>query len=183
MQRLLLVATALVLLGAGTTEAWAQKERRGIREVHRHSGFWISGGLGGGWGDASDAFQNRSRGGAAYLRLGGTPHPRALVGVEIIGWSQGFGDRGNDPSRGNVTLTTLLYPSLAGGWFVKGGFGGTGFDDGFVEREGLGLTLGTGFDFRIGGNFYLTPNVDYLVQFFEDSTNGVLLFTLGATIH
>lgn len=169
-----------VMAWHGTADA---QERRGLREVHRHRGFWISGGLGGGWGDANDAFANRGRGGAAYLRLGGTPHPRALVGVELVGWSQGFEDRDGRPSRGNLMLTTLVYPSLATGWFLKGGFGAAEFDSGVTERNGIGMNLGTGFDFRIGGNLYLTPNVDYMVQLLENATNGSLLFTLGATLH
>ena len=46
-------------------------------------------------------------------------------------------------------------------------------------RNGIAATLGTGYDIRLGsGNFYLTPNVDLLVQFFSDATPASLIFTL-----
>ena len=175
------LAVVAVGLCASASAGHAQKHRPGIREVHKHHRFWISGGLGGGWEDANDAFGNRGRGGAGYLRLGGTPHPQALVGVELLGW--GDGGAFSDVSRANVTVMTMVYPSFNGGWFLKGGFGAAGYERGFEDYGGIGLSLGSGFDFRIGGNFYLTPNVDYMVQLFENSTNGSLLFTLGATVH
>lgn len=183
MTRLMVFGTALAVLLAGAGDLEAQRDRRGIREVHRHRGFWISGGLGGGWEDARDAFGTVGRGGSAYLRLGGTPSPQALVGIEVIGWGRESRHTG-DVARANVTLMTMLYPRYAGGWFLKGGFGAAGFESGFGgELEGVGLSLGTGWDLKVGGNFYITPNVDYMVQFLETQTNGSLLFTLGATVH
>ena len=175
------IAAAAVMLSGAAEPAQGQRQRPGIREVHRHHGFWISGGLGGGWENARDAFGVQGRGGAGYIRLGGTPHPQALVGVEILGW--GDGDDFGDVGRANVTVMTMVYPSFNGGWFLKGGFGAAGYERGFEDYGGIGLSLGSGFDFRIGGNFYLTPNVDYMVQLFENQSNGSLLFTLGATVH
>ena len=182
MRRMVLALAALAVLGLTASDAAAQERRRGIREVHRHRGFWISGGLGGGWENASDAFGTVGRGGSAYIRLGGTPHPKALVGVEILGWGNESGV--GDEARANVTLMTMLYPSIQGGWFLKGGFGAAGLETRFGgELEGVGVSLGTGYDFKIGGNFYITPNVDYMVQFLETQTNGSLLFTVGFTVH
>ena len=40
-----------------------------------------------------------------------------------------------------------------------------------------------GIDFRLGRNFYVTPNVDYMVQFFDRDTVGSVLVTLGVTWH
>jgi hypothetical protein len=164
---------------AGATDAAAQ--RRGIRPVHRHDGFWMSLGGGGGWEDFDGSFGTAGRGGAFYLRLGGTPNARFLFGGEVTGWFNGDGF--DDASRFNVMGTALVYPSRAGGWFLKGGFGFAEHEDFGIDRSGLGVAAGTGFDIRLGRNFYLTPTVDYLGQLFDDSTVGVLLVTLGVTWH
>ncbi len=174
---LVLVATALAAIATDTAEA----QHRSIREVHQHSGFWLSVGAGGGWEDADFTFGNRGRGAAAYLRLGGTVNPHVLFGGEVLAW---FKDReGSEVQRVNVTALAQVYPSRQGGWFLKGGFGVAGHERFGIEREGVATTLGTGFDFRIGGNFYVTPNVDYMVQFFENETIGTALFTVGLTWH
>ena len=51
------------------------------------------------------------------------------------------------------------------------------------EESGVGTTLGAGFDLRIGTNLFVTPNIDVMVQMFEESTNASLLFTMGFTWH
>ncbi len=156
-------------------------QTRGLRVVHKHQGFWLSAGAGGGWEDFDGSFGNLGRGGAFYLRMGGTPNPQVLFGGEVLGWFDG-----SDPDnleRWNVTGTVLAYPSRAGGWFLKTGVGFAEHNVFGAERSGLGATFGTGFDVRLGRNFYVTPNVDYLVQFFDNSTVGTLLITFGVTWH
>jgi hypothetical protein len=140
----------------------------------------LSLGAGGGWEDFDGSFGTAGRGGAFQFRMGGTPSSRFLFGGEVIGW---FNQRGfTDFSRFNVMATGLVYPSGAG-WFLKGGFGFAEHSIGGFDRNGIGTSVGTGFDVRLGRNFYLTPAVDYLGQFFDDSTVGVLLVTLGVTWH
>lgn len=177
-----LVIAVVASLAMVTDAADAQEVARGLREVHKHRGFWLSFGLGGGWEDADFTFGNEGRGGAAYLRMGGTVSPRVLFGGEALVW---FNDQhaGPEVARANVTAAALVYPSLKGGWFLKGGFGVAQYDIAGFERTGVGPTFGTGFDFRVAGNFYVTPNVDYMVQFFDDATVGSLLFTVGVTWH
>ncbi|HET7038562.1 MAG TPA: hypothetical protein VFH97_01660 [Gemmatimonadales bacterium] len=169
--------TLLGLVGLLTLllPAEAAAQRRGIRPVHPHDGFWLSFGAGGGWEEFDVT------GGSFSLRMGGTPNPRFLFGGEVTGWLRESGF--SDISRVNVMATALLYPSRAGGWFLKGGFGFAEHSvDGF-DRSGLGLSAGTGFDIRLGRNFYLTPTVDYLAQFFDENTSEILLVTLGLTWH
>jgi hypothetical protein len=179
MKRTLMGALTLVAILVSAGDAAAQ--RRGIKPVHKHDGFWLSLGGGGGWEDFDGSFGTEGRGGAFYLRLGGTPNPRLLFGGEITGW---FNESGfNDFSRFNAMATAMVYPSLGGGWFVKGGFGVAQHTVFGHDRGGLGTSAGTGFDIRLGRNFYLTPTVDYLAQFFDDSTVGVFLVTLGVTWH
>ncbi len=180
MHRILSAVIVLALVGSLANTADAQRQRPGIREVHKHNGFWASAGAGGGWSDTDLSFGNDGRGASLYVRMGGTVNPQVLVGVELIGWGRSDFD---DQSRGNLMVSGIFYPSIRGGWFLKTGFGAAGYERQGVERDGIGSVFGTGFDLRIGRNFYITPNVDYMVQFFEDDTVGSLLFTVGATIH
>ena len=169
-------------------------------QTNSHRGFWVGFGLGGGvnLGDGLDG--ENLAGVSGYLRLGGTPSQRVLLGFEGIGWSR---ERdGSTLGRGNGSFVVLFYPSMNGGWFVKGGVGGASVSRMTTEGNttttttegGFGATLGTGWDVRIGNNLYLAPAVDFLFQSFgeqeEDpvlgtipSTNSILLFTLGLTWH
>jgi hypothetical protein len=120
------------------------------------------------------------RGGAAYLRVGGTPTKRVLFGGEVITW---FRDAA---TRTNVTATALLYPfyettGVPGhDLFFKGGFGVAATSG---TDAGVGMTFGSGYDFRLSSNFYVTPNVDYLVMFLGGRTDTTILFTLGLGFH
>jgi len=174
---------AAVLLLAPTTAAPALAQHR-HRPAGEHSGVWLSGGLGG--GTTSD-----DQGGAAgYFRLGGTTSRNVLLGGEVIGLSYDEGDA--RVSFGNATFDVLYYPAPAGGFFAKGGIGfasvtvseDVGGGTFTSDDQGLGLTLGVGYDIKIGSNLYLTPNVDLLHQRFDEDRNATLwLFTLGIGMH
>ena len=193
MKRILRAAAAATALLLITSTAHAQ-------QTHEHRGFWIGFGLGGGinLGDGLDG--ESLAGGSGYLRLGGTPNQRVLLGFEGIGWSRE--QSGSMLGRGNGSFVVLFYPTMDGGLFVKGGVGGASVSRVSVEgnttttttENGFGATLGAGWDVRIGRNLYLAPGVDFLFQAFgeqeEDpilgtipSTNSILLFTLGLTWH
>ncbi len=134
------------------------------RPPDTHGGVWFSGGLGGGW-------MEDVRGGAAYLRVGGTP---------TITWFR------EGATRTNVTATSVLYPfyettGVPGhDLFFKGGFGVAATSG---TDAGVGMTFGSGYDFRLSSNFYVTPNVDYLVMFLGGRTDTTILFTLGLGFH
>jgi hypothetical protein len=157
----------------------------------KHRGFWIGFGLGGGWNLSRNVGTDQSTapGGAAYLRLGGTPSQQILLGGEVIGW--GREEDGNTLSRGNATVTVMFYPSVDAGVYLKGGLGGAsisttveaGNTTTTVHDEGFGATAGLGWDVRLGSNFYLTPAVDFLYQRVSETDNTLLLITLGVTWH
>jgi hypothetical protein len=165
----LAVVAVIVALGA---PAQAQEQ-----EQPKYRGFWIAFGAGGGWETWQWDFGTAGRGHSVYLRMGGTVNQHVLFGGEVLGWFNGAGNH----ERLNVTASALLYPFASGPWFLKGGWGLA--QAGLEDRQGVGITLGSGFDFRLGGNFYITPNVDLLVQFLQHDTNASLLFTMGATWH
>lgn len=152
-----------------------------------HSGFWLGGGLGVGFNDDGPG---DDAGGAGYIRMGGTLSPRWLLGGEAIGMSRDV--EGVTVSQGNATFTALYYFASPGGPFVKGGVGFASYvvsEDLLggtftTDEEGLGLTFGAGYDLRLGRNLYLTPNVDVLLQSFDEFADATaLLLTLGIGFH
>lgn len=173
---------SIVLLLAGAAAANAQPVT-----TAPHSGFWLSGGIGVG---TSDTDVGDDAGPAGYLRLGGTLSEHFLLGGEVIGFGRDAGSA--DISQGNATAVLLYYPSSPGGLFAKAGVGfasvsvsqSVGGGIFTADDQGFGLTLGGGFDLRLGRNLFLTPNVDVLLQSFDDFADAsVFLFTLGIGFH
>jgi len=161
----------------------------------QHQGFWIGFGLGGGTNFAD--FADGARAGVgAYLRMGGSVSQRLLLGGEIIGW--GRNRNGATFSESGITATGLFYPAPAG-LFLKVGAGFAGWatsasSAGATTTQtagGFAGTLGLGYDLQVGGNLFVTPNVDFLYHTMESenttfsgiSSGAVLLFTLGLTWH
>lgn len=178
--RTLLVAG--IALGLGIAPARAQTTDEGPR----HQGFWIGFGLGAGFNlDAPDS----KEGAAGYLRMGGTINQQLLIGGEANGWAREVDEA--TVSRGNATATVYFYPSLRGGAFLKTGLGfasarieaTSGNQTVTISDEGFGATFGAGYDFKVGRNFYITPNLDYLVQVISDETDSILLLTIGVGWH
>lgn len=90
-------------------------------DAQPHQGFWIGFGFGGGVNLSKGIDGERLTSGSFYVRLGGTPNQRLLLGFEAIGWAK---ERDNIVrSRGNATFTALGYPCRCGGLLVKGGMG------------------------------------------------------------
>lgn len=156
----------------------------------RHEGFWIGFGFGAGLNRRSDEENEEpAGGGAVYVRLGGTPSQRFLVGGEILGWVKEENEVRT--SRFNATASLLFYPSKAGGPFLKGGIG-LSWAQSRVEvagasttetDEGGGVTIGAGLDLVIGSNLYITPNLDLLFQRINGEGNTLVLFSVGLTWH
>lgn len=159
------------------------------RPPAEHRGVWLSGGLGGGStnNDEGGFVTDEDDGGpGAYFRLGGTVSPHIRLGGEVIGMT--FDRDGADVTFTNATFTLIYDPARPGGFFTKGGIGFasvmTSLDIGegtfTTDDEGFGVTLGVGYDIRIGNNLYLTPNFDILLQTYSDDRDASMaLFTLG----
>lgn len=166
---------------------------------HEHRGFWIGFGFGGGINLSEGLDGERLGGGGGYLRLGGTPSQKVLLGFEALAWVRDKDGVALD--RDNATFTAMFYPSEKGGAFLKGGVGlasisrasNSGNSTTTTTKDGFGLTAGAGWDVKIGRNLYLVPDVDFLFQWFEAQTdpvlgaipghNTIVLFTLGLTWH
>ena len=186
------IIAAALLFAAGSASA------QGTR-VQEHRGFWIGFGVGGGINTNEGLDGEKLNGGAGYLRLGGTVSQKVMLGFDGVFWGRDQDNTGI--ARGNGTFSMLFYPSRNGGGFLKSGIGWanvsrvttSGNTTTSTTKAGFGLTLGAGWDVRLGSNLYLTPNLDFLLQAFESEndpvlghipgSNSLLTFTLGLTWH
>ena len=148
--RTLLTTSLAMLLALGTARA---------QRVHR--GFWLSVAPGGVGVVETGGFAY-----PLYLRLGGTIDQQLLVGVEWYGVVLD-----DDPEAGaaNTTAVALFYPSPKGVLFTRAGVGLGRAASTCPDRDpdvasGLGVTLGTGVDIRMGRNVYLSPGIDFVWQ-------------------
>ena len=154
---------------------------------NNRGGFWLSGGLGVG--------HHEETGASAYIRMGGTLGERLVLGGESFALAHEEGEA--NVSRGNVTAAVLFYPSARKGLFLKAGvgFASIEYEVSRITTRGqpvvittrdelaLGTTFGVGYDIQLGGgNLYLTPNFDALVQYPNDGISdpeASLLLTVG----
>jgi hypothetical protein len=126
-----------------------------------HQGFWIGvapGGVG--------VVETEGLAYPLYLRLGGTINQQLLVGVE---WYNVVLDLRPAAAAANLTAVALFYPSKKGILFTRAGVGLGRAESHCPDRDpdaasGLGITLGSGVEIRIGRNVYLTPSIDFLWQ-------------------
>ena len=145
-------------------------------------GFWISFGFGGGSLGCDDC-DDRLNGVHFNLKMGGTLSQRLLIGGEINGWSKTEDDVTFTVT--NVGPVLLFYPNASGGFFLKGGIGlataelDVGVRD--IEESGIGLTLGLGYDARVGRKFALTPYFDILASNYDGGSLNTVAFGLGFT--
>ncbi len=130
------------------------------------TGFWLGVGWGVGSADASiDDAAGAGRGGGftGLVRLGGKIGERTLLGCELRGLTSSETD--TTVTVGDVSAAVYFYPAPSSGLFVKGGLGFsvtrihiTPTDrDETARGTGPGLTMGVGYDYRIGTNVSLTP--------------------------
>jgi hypothetical protein len=148
-------------------------------------GFWINFGFGAGslGVDCDNCGDEREAGINVNLRMGGTLSQKLIIGGEFNFWSKSEGDV--SLTTGNIGPVILFYPSATGGFFLKGGLGlaTSTFELGSIEFEeqGVGVTLGLGYDARVGRNFALTPYLDILSSSFDGGSFNQVAFGLGFT--
>jgi hypothetical protein len=169
---------ALALLAIALLTGSASAQNPQTRE-----GFWISFGFGVGSLGCDDCEDEREVGTNFNLRMGGTLSQRLLIGGEINGWSKKEG--GATLTVSNIGPVLLFYPNPDGGLFLKGGIGmaNTSLDLGSIEidESGVGITLGLGYDARVGRGFALTPYFDILGSSYDGGSFNQIAFGLGFT--
>ena len=172
--------SALLVLGASTASAQHPQTRKG---------FWI--GFGAGWGSygiSCSGCSGLGRTGSytGYIKLGGTLNPHLLLGAESIAWSKT--ESGNTITAGNLTFSGYYYPQPASGMFLTAGVGfsraeasGGGSSAG---NTGPGLTLGAGYDIRVGTNLSIVPTGNWVYGHPESGfSQNFFQFSLGVTFH
>ena len=149
-------------------------------------GFWISFGFGVGSLGCDDCGDDEREVGTNFnLRLGGTMSQRLLIGGEVNGWTKS--ERGVTLTVSNIGPVLLFYPNAGGGLFLKGGIGmaNTSLDPGngslTIEETGVGITIGLGYDARVGRRFALTPYFDILGSSYDGGSFNQVAFGLGFT--
>jgi len=129
-----------------------------VRAQSRGGEFWMSGGVGGGWTRVSCAICTPARtlGPTAHVRVGASLRPGMLLGAEANGWTRNR-DEGGRAWSGSIGAVAFLYPKPEGPFFVKAGVGYMTYraDEG-VNTGNVGVQLGAGYEFRVGGSLYLT---------------------------
>jgi len=137
------------------------------QNVPLRDGFWIGLGLGAGslgfGGDVSGV--DRETGLSGYLKLGATVSQHFLLGAETNGWTKS--ESGVNTRVGSLSAVGYVYPSSTSGFFLKGGLGYLAISDNANVQStasGVAAQLGLGYDFRVGGNFSLTPYANYIAS-------------------
>ena len=146
-------------------------------------GFWISFGVGAGSLSCDDCGDERETGTNVNLRMGGTLSQRSILGADANFGTKTEGDL--SLSTGHIGPVVLFYPGANGGFFLKGGLGlattTIELGDFSIEEQGVGLTLGLGYDARVGRNFALTPYFDILTSSYDGGSLNQVAFGLGFT--
>jgi hypothetical protein len=140
----------------------------------RRDGFWIGFGLGYGsanvWCDNCQAGP-RTVGVTGFLKFGGSPSQHLLIGAAINGWSHDH--VGATETMANLSGSLYFYPTARSGLFFTGGLGLSAYHVNTVpawDGTGWGLTLGAGYDIRVGRDVSLTPVVNYFSGALGDVT-------------
>jgi len=181
MSRSLAIVSALLVVGASAASAQRPQTRKG---------FWI--GFGFGWGsygiggDSVPSGLGRQDSYTGFIKLGGTINPHLLLGAESVAWTKTEG--GSTLTAGNLTFSAFYYPQPASGLFLNAGVGfsrveaSSGGSSG--GNSGPGLTLGAGYDIRVGTNVSITPIVDYAWGKPDTGFNhNFYNFAVGVTFH
>jgi hypothetical protein len=152
-----------------------------VAQAPTRTGFFIGFGLG--WGSLGFEDGDEREGGVAgYFKIGGAISPSVLLGAESNGWYKE--ELGIAITSGNLSAVAYVYPNPASGFYLKGGLGLARLEVdagsfGSASDEGLGLTLGAGYDIGFGGRFALTPFANLVYGSFDGGSTNTLQFGLG----
>lgn len=114
------------------------------------------------------------------LRGGRAIGERARVGLDVAGWLIEAGDV-SDPSKGaSVSVTNLFvqyFPTAGAPFYVEGGAGFAHYTDNAPDAfgaDGVGWTLGVGYERVVSDQVRIVPGVQWSGGRFRDTQNMVL---------
>ena len=143
--------------------------------------FFIGFGIGGGSLGIEDA-DSRESSVTAYFKIGGALSPSVLLGAESSAWYKEVS--GVDITSSSLNVVAYVYPNPTGGLFLKGGVGVASLEVdagaiGAASDNGVGLTLGLGYDIGFGGRFALTPVGSFHYASFDGGSTNTFDLNLG----
>jgi hypothetical protein len=162
------LARGVLLLGLLAPPALAQSGYRSARD-----GFWFGGGLGAGAGSLECGIceSGGGQGTSGYLRAGMALNPRLLLGGETSGWQ-----KSGEAGKRRILVFSAgawWYPRPGSGQFFHGAIGTSRWrasrEQEAVISRALALTVGAGFEARVGPRLSLVPFVNLV-----GSANGAL---------
>ena len=195
-----LLAATLLMPSAGLAQQSATTEAAPTEAVR--GGLHFSVGLGSGSvsvtcpGCETNFFEDRLNGVSGVLQLGGFVTPQLAITAEFMGWMNN-----EDPVYRRVAslgVSLLGYPSVDGGFFVKGSLGGIraiGENDFvLVQTDAWMATTGIGYDVPVGQSAAVTVYANYVRSFGAGTwvngfssdfvaTPNLLQFGVGLTVH
>lgn len=139
-------------------------------EIQVRNGFW--GGIDAGAGLVGLSYDQGEDEDDIFFYLGFKGgyaiNPQVLIGIELGGWLLEASDL-NDPDEGRgisqAFLITRIYPRKESDFFLKAGGGHVSIwsnkTDDTRRKQGLGVTAGGGYDFRLNENAALSPFVTF----------------------
>jgi len=188
------IALLTALAAMGWVTALPAQEGSGTARPNTREGFFVGFGAGVGnqhFDPKTDAGLSESRyGPSLYLKLGGAASQSVILGAEFFGWADPESNNGR--AVGSVTFFGQFYPSPAGAFFIKGGFGVATVEDnsrpgssgdGDVEDIGFSGVIGVGYDWRIGKNTSLVPTIDLYLQDYNNFQVRIVNIGIGVMFH
>lgn len=180
LSRSIAIVMAVSAFGASIASAQHPQTRKG---------FWIGFGVGyGSYGISCSGCSGLGRESSytGSVKLGGTVSPHLLLGGEVIAWSKT--ESGSTLTAGNTSFAAYYYPQPAGGLHLSAGVGFSrieGSSGGSSSgKTGPGLTLGAGYDVRVGANTSITPVANWVYGHPESGfSHNFFQFGLGVTFH
>ena len=158
----------------------AAEQASSAARPHTRGGFWFSGGLGVGSLGCEDCDEREVSLGAD-LAIGGTVNDHLLIGGGTSRWSK------EELTVGTLDARVRVYPRATSGFFLLGGIGlgiiQTEFDGFYENDSGVGVTLGLGWDIRVGRNVSLTPYWTGTAVIADESDANFGQIGLSVTIH
>lgn len=169
---------AFVLGAALVLAASCMSPARAGQWPHERQGVLLGFNVGVGSADLDlevDGFRpsfNRETGGAGSFRFGYAVQPNLVLGLETNAWTKTDESDGVEQTWtfGVAALGLTWFPQQDGGLYLRGGVGigsasleidlGNGYSFN-GDDQGLGLTGGLGYEWRLTRRFALGPGVDF----------------------
>ncbi len=177
----------MLACGLTASPALAQQNPPGQRVQQAPSeGWWIGAGLGLGWGRVSCEFCRNERhpGATAHIRFARPLNSKVALGGEFSGWTHNIEEDEVRELIGAAQAVGYFYPRPNGMWYLKGGLGWMTYRADKAFSNGVGVQLGGGYEFPIGGGLTLTNYLSIMALAFSSirTEDDIVLDDVGISL-